>query len=75
MRAWAAALSTTSAALSLGAITALTQLAVYGALAFASSQSSGWFLAHPRAATATARGMGALLIVTALLSAAQAWSR
>lgn len=59
----------------LGAITALTQLAVYGALAFASSRASGWFIAHPRVATATARGMGALLLVTALLSAAQAWSR
>lgn len=56
----------------LGMITALTQLGVYGALAFASSQASGWFNAHPRAAAVTARSMGVLLIFTALLSASQA---
>lgn len=56
----------------LGAITALTQLGVYGALAFASSQASGWFATHPRAACVTARAMGVLLIFTALLSASQA---
>lgn len=56
----------------LGAITALTQLGVYGALAFASSQASGWFATHPRAASVTARAMGVLLIFTALLSASQA---
>ncbi|CAN7337989.1 LysE family translocator [Pseudoduganella sp. LjRoot289] len=56
----------------LGMITALTQLGVYGALALASSQASGWFNAHPRAATVTARSMGVLLIFTALLSAGQA---
>lgn len=56
----------------LGMITALTQLGVYGALAFASSQASGWFSDHPRAATVTARSMGVLLIVTALFSASQA---
>lgn len=58
----------------LGAITALTQLGVYGALAHAASGASGWFSAHPAAATVTARTMGALLILTALLSAAQAWT-
>ena len=56
----------------LGMITALTQLGVYGALAFASSQASGWFNTHPRAAGVTARTMGVLLIFTALLSASQA---
>jgi threonine/homoserine/homoserine lactone efflux protein len=56
----------------LGAITAVTQIGVYGALAFASSQASGWFSAHPRAAVVTARAMGVLLIVTALLSASHA---
>jgi threonine/homoserine/homoserine lactone efflux protein len=56
----------------LGMITALTQLGVYGALAFASSRASGWFHGHPRAATVTARSMGVLLIFTALLSASQA---
>lgn len=56
----------------LGAITALTQAGVYGALAFASSQASGWFNQHPRASVAAARGMGVLLVFTALLSAGQA---
>ena len=56
----------------LGAITAGTQAAVYGALAWAASGASGWFHAHPRAAAITARIMGVLLILTALLSASQA---
>ena len=56
----------------LGAITALTQLAVYGALAYAASGASGWFLRHPAAATVAARSMGLLLIATAILSASQA---
>ncbi len=56
----------------LGAITAGTQAAVYGALAWAASGASGWFHAHPRAATITARIMGVLLILTAILSASQA---
>jgi threonine/homoserine/homoserine lactone efflux protein len=59
----------------LGAITAATQAGVYGALAFASSQASGWFGAHPRAAILTARAMGVLLIFTALLSASEALRR
>ncbi|MHA4871499.1 LysE family translocator [Duganella sp. PWIR1] len=56
----------------LGAITALTQLAVYGALAYAASGASGWFARHPAAATVAARIMGLLLIVTAVLSASRA---
>ncbi|MBA5638314.1 LysE family translocator [Duganella sp. LX20W] len=57
----------------LGAITALTQAAVYGALAFAASGASGWFERHPGAAVVVARVMGMLLLATALLSAYQAW--
>ena len=57
----------------LGTITALTQAAVYGALAFAAGRASGWFATHPGAATLTARVMGGLLIATALLSAGHAW--
>jgi threonine/homoserine/homoserine lactone efflux protein len=52
----------------LGGITALTQLAVYGALAYAASGASGWFAAHPAASTIAARAMGVLLILTAALS-------
>ncbi|MES2257198.1 MAG: LysE family translocator [Pseudomonadota bacterium] len=58
----------------LGAITAVMQLAVYGTLAFASGQASHWFSTHPRAARVTARAMGVLLLLTALLSASQALS-
>lgn len=55
----------------LDGITALTQLGVYGALAVAASGASGWFAAHPAAATVAARIMGLLLIATAVLSASQ----
>jgi threonine/homoserine/homoserine lactone efflux protein len=58
----------------LGGITALTQLAVYGALAYAASGASNWFASHPGAATIAARIMGGLLILTALLGTSQAWS-
>jgi threonine/homoserine/homoserine lactone efflux protein len=58
----------------LGGITALTQLGVYGALAYAASGASGWFAAHPAASTVAARIMGALLMLTAVLSASQAWA-
>lgn len=57
----------------LGAITALTQAGVYGALAFAASGASGWFERHPGAALVVARLMGMLLLATAILSAYQAW--
>lgn len=57
----------------LGAITALTQAGVYGALAFAASGASGWFERHPGAALVVARLMGMLLLATAIFSAYQAW--
>lgn len=57
----------------LGAITALTQAGVYGALAFAASGASGWFDRHPGAAIVVARLMGILLLATAILSGYQAW--
>lgn len=57
----------------LGAITAATQIAVYGALALASSHASRWFAQHPRASGLTAKIMGISLLATACASAAQAW--
>lgn len=57
----------------LGAITAATQIGVYGALALASSHATDWFARHPRAAALTARIMGVLLLATACASAGQAW--
>lgn len=58
----------------LGAITALTQLGVYGLLALLASRASGWFDANPGASTATARVMGVLLLAVAALTAAQSFS-
>jgi threonine/homoserine/homoserine lactone efflux protein len=57
----------------LGAITALTQAGVYGALAFAASGANGWLGRHPGAAIVVARLMGLLLLATAMLSGYQAW--
>jgi threonine/homoserine/homoserine lactone efflux protein len=57
----------------LGAITSVTQAAVYGGLALASSGASGWFASHPAASTAVARATGALLLGVAALTAAQAF--
>ncbi|HZV66377.1 MAG TPA: LysE family translocator [Telluria sp.] len=55
----------------LGAITSLTQLGVYGALALAAGRASGWFAANPGASGATAKTMGVLLLAVAALTAAQ----
>ena len=55
----------------LGVITWLTQAAVYGALAVAAGQASGWFAGNPQAAQWTARGMGVVLIGVAVMTAAK----
>ena len=55
----------------LGAITALTQCAVYGALALLAGRAGGWLARHPDAATATARIIGVLLLAVAALTASQ----
>lgn len=57
----------------LGGITSLTQAAVYGVLALASSGASGWFAANPGASTILARLTGALLLGVAALTGAQAF--
>lgn len=56
----------------LGAITAATQAAVYGALALAAAQATHWFGRNPAAATLTSRILGALLLLTAALGLLQA---
>ncbi|QGZ37869.1 threonine/homoserine/homoserine lactone efflux protein [Pseudoduganella flava] len=56
----------------LGAITALTQLAVYGALALAAARASTWFGRSGGAAAWTARALGVLLLATAALGLWQA---
>lgn len=55
----------------LGAITALVQCAVYGALALLAGRARGWLALNPGAATATARVIGVLLLVVAALTASQ----
>jgi threonine/homoserine/homoserine lactone efflux protein len=55
----------------LGMITWLTQAAVYGSLAVAAGQATGWFEGNPQAAQWTARGMGVVLIGVAALTAAK----
>ncbi|UOD29327.1 LysE family translocator [Massilia violaceinigra] len=55
----------------LGAITALTQAGIYGALAWLGGGAGSWVEQRPGAATLLARTMGVLLILVAALSAAQ----
>jgi threonine/homoserine/homoserine lactone efflux protein len=55
----------------LGVITWMTQAAVYGGLAVAAGQASGWFAGNPQAAQWTARGMGVVLIGVAVMTAAK----
>lgn len=59
----------------LGAITALTQCAVYGVLALGAARLSGWFARSTGAAVWTARALGALLLATGAFGVWQAWLR
>ncbi len=56
-------------ALALGAITAATQIAVYGGLAFAAGSAQGWLAQRPAAGLWIARLAGGMLIVGALVAA------
>ncbi len=61
----------------LGAIIAVTQLGVYGALALAASESRQWLASSPVALARAGRVVGALLMVGAAITAAtglQAWT-
>lgn len=55
----------------LGAITALTQAGIYGALAWLGGGAGRWLEQRPHAARLLARAMGVLLIAVAGLSVAQ----
>jgi threonine/homoserine/homoserine lactone efflux protein len=59
----------------LGAITALTQMGVYGALALAAARAAHWFGEEGGTAAWTARGLGVLLLATSALGLWQAWLR
>ena len=55
-------------ALALAAITAVTQVAVYGGLAFTAGSAQGWLGARPMAGVWLARAAGALLLVGAAIT-------
>ena len=55
-------------ALALAAITAVTQIAVYGSLAFTAGSAQGWLAARPMAGVWLARTAGAMLLVGAAIT-------
>ena len=55
-------------AVALGIITAATQIAVYGSLAFAAGSTRGWLAARPGASVWIARMAGGMLLVGALIT-------
>jgi len=61
-------------ALVLWSIIAIAQVAVYGGVAFGGGGLRRWLQARPGADALLARGVGALLLGMALLTAAQGWS-
>jgi len=64
-----------SQALALGVVIAVTQLAIYGALACAAGGAQAWLAERPAYARAALRMVGALLIVIALLTVAEGLRR
>lgn len=58
----------------LGAIILVTQAGVYGGMALAAGQVRTWLRDRPRANRRLARGVGALLLLTALATAWGGWS-
>lgn len=62
-----------SQALVLWVIIALTQMAVYGAVALAAAQARGWLLRQPAAGVITARVVGVVLVGAALFTGFEGW--
>ncbi|MCP3103562.1 LysE family translocator [Myxococcus sp. K15C18031901] len=60
-------------ALVMGAIIAVTQVAVYGAIALAAARARGWLEARPSASLHAARVVGALMMLAALVTAVEGW--
>lgn len=60
-------------ALVLGAIIAITQGAVYGALALAGGGARGWLETNPARLAAVTRTVGVLLVGAAVLAAVEGW--
>lgn len=64
-----------SQAVAMGFVIALTQLAVYGLLACTAGGARGWLAARPERGKAMGRGVGALLMAMAVVTAAEGWRR
>jgi len=62
-----------SQALVLWVIIAVTQIAVYGAVALAAAQARGWLMRRPAAGLVTARVVGMVLIGAALFTGFEGW--
>ncbi|WNG17036.1 LysE family translocator [Cystobacter fuscus] len=60
-------------ALVLGVIIALTQAAVYGAVVLVGDRARGWLESNPRASAAIGRGLGALMVLVAVLTIFKEW--
>jgi threonine/homoserine/homoserine lactone efflux protein len=54
-------------------IIALTQVGIYGGMAFAGDRVRAWFAGRPSANVWLARGVGALLLATAAYTAMEGW--
>ena len=62
-----------SQALALWMIIAVTQVAIYGAIALAAAQARDWLLRRPAAGVVTARVVGVVLIGAALFTGVEGW--
>jgi len=62
-----------SQALALWVIIAVTQVAVYGAVALAAAQARGWLVRKPAAGMVAARVVGVVLVGAALLTGFEGW--
>lgn len=60
-------------AIVLWAIIALTQVAIYGALALLADRARGWLQNRPGAGRIAARGVGTLLLAAAMLTGFEGW--
>lgn len=71
LRPWAGSIAAQAVVLS--AITALTQVAVYGAIALVAASARGWLEAHPAGSATVGRLVGALLVLAAVLTGVEGW--
>ncbi|MCP3162886.1 LysE family translocator [Myxococcus qinghaiensis] len=57
----------------LGAIIALTQAAVYGAIALVADRARGWLESRPSASARVAQTVGGLMMLAAVITAIEGW--